>query len=87
MQVTHRISFGQAYLSKPTQTEAEGESAALFPRDARIRGLTYSAPLYVDVKKEVIRRNEDMLEEVATEIEEKVFVGKVRVMLMGQVSL
>lgn len=43
------VQFGQIYLSKPTVTEADGETALLFPKDARLRGLTYAAPLYVDV--------------------------------------
>ena len=45
------VRFGQIYLSKPTMTEADGETAILFPKDARLRGLTYAAPLYVDVTK------------------------------------
>jgi DNA-directed RNA polymerase II subunit RPB2 len=43
------VRFGQIYLSKPTVTEADGETAILFPKDARLRGLTYAAPLYGDV--------------------------------------
>ena len=43
------VRFGQIYLSKPTVTEADGETALLFPKDARLRGMTYAAPLYVDV--------------------------------------
>ena len=45
------ISFGQIYLSKPTNTELDGENTPLNPNDARLRNLTYSAPLYVDIKK------------------------------------
>ncbi|GJM86747.1 hypothetical protein PR202_ga02637 [Eleusine coracana subsp. coracana] len=42
----HKISFGQIYLSKPMMTEADGETATLFPKSARLRNLTYSAPLF-----------------------------------------
>ena len=45
------VKFGQVYLSRPTMTEADGETAVLFPREARLRSLTYAAPLYVDVQK------------------------------------
>ncbi|KAG9303768.1 hypothetical protein G9A89_018665 [Geosiphon pyriformis] len=45
------IHFGQVYLSKPTMTEADGSVQAMFPQEARLRNLTYAAPLYVDMKK------------------------------------
>lgn len=45
-----QIRFGQIYLSKPTFVEADGETAVLFPKEARLRNLTYAAPLYVDVE-------------------------------------
>jgi hypothetical protein len=35
-----RIKFGQIFLSKPLVTEADGETAALFPKEARLRNLT-----------------------------------------------
>ena len=36
-----RISFNQIYLSKPTMTEADGETSGMFPNEARLRNLTY----------------------------------------------
>jgi DNA-directed RNA polymerase II subunit RPB2 len=36
----YRIDFGQIYLSKPTMTEADGETVVLFPKEARLRNLT-----------------------------------------------
>ena len=36
----HEIRFGQIYLSKPTITEADGETSVLFPKEARLRNLT-----------------------------------------------
>lgn len=50
---TYKISFNQIYLSKPMVTEADGYTTTLFPKEARLRNLTYSAPLYVDMVKEV----------------------------------
>ena len=40
-----QIEFGQIYLSKPVFIEADGETAVLFPKEARLRNLTYAAPL------------------------------------------
>ena len=36
----YHIQFGQIYLSKPTITEADGETVVLFPKEARLRNLT-----------------------------------------------
>ncbi|KAJ3181120.1 DNA-dependent RNA polymerase II [Gaertneriomyces sp. JEL0708] len=91
----YSIEFGQIYLSKPTHTEVEGEIKPLFPQEARLRNLTYAAPLFVDVKKKVQfadptdPRNQDAqtMAEVVWETEqedeeyEKVFIGKVPIML------
>jgi DNA-directed RNA polymerase II subunit RPB2 len=50
--MTHRytITFSQIYLSRPTVTEADGSLAVVpvFPQEARLRNLTYSAPLYIE---------------------------------------
>jgi DNA-directed RNA polymerase II subunit RPB2 len=47
----YEVNFGQIYLARPATTEADGTVNPLFPQEARLRNLTYSAPLYVDVKK------------------------------------
>ncbi|KAL5989452.1 DNA-dependent RNA polymerase II [Asimina triloba] len=80
-QTIYKISFGQIYLSKPMMTESDGETATLFPKAARLRNLTYSAPLYVDVKKRVIRKGHDCEELAETQDFTKVFIGKVPIML------
>lgn len=36
----YKIKFGQIFLSKPLVTEADGETATLFPKEARLRNLT-----------------------------------------------
>lgn len=35
-------------------TEQDGVTAILFPQEARLRNLTYSAPLHVDVKSRLL---------------------------------
>ncbi|KAF2303335.1 hypothetical protein GH714_016852 [Hevea brasiliensis] len=77
----YKISFGQIYLSKPMMTESDGETATLFPKAARLRNLTYSAPLYVDVTKRVIKKGHDGEEVTETQDFTKVFIGKVPIML------
>lgn len=55
----YEIKFGQIYLSRPTVTEADGSVVPIFPQEARLRNLTYSAPLYVEMKKRVLVGRED----------------------------
>eukprot|EP00271_Cylindrocystis_brebissonii_P022832 TRINITY_DN8941_c0_g1_i2.p1 TRINITY_DN8941_c0_g1~~TRINITY_DN8941_c0_g1_i2.p1 ORF type:complete len:1189 (+),score=261.50 TRINITY_DN8941_c0_g1_i2:389-3955(+) len=82
-EASYKIQFGQVYLAKPNMTESDGETATLFPKAARIRGLTYSAPLYVDITKKVIKKTEDGLEEMEEDRVDKVFIGKIPIMLFS----
>ena len=50
----YEINFGKIYLSRPTMTEADGSTHPMFPQEARLRNLTYSSPLYVDMGKRVM---------------------------------
>lgn len=50
----YEIEFGKIYLSRPTMTEADGTTHPMFPQEARLRNLTYSSPLYVDMSKRVL---------------------------------
>jgi DNA-directed RNA polymerase II subunit RPB2 len=82
----YEIEFGQVYLSKPTMTEADGTTQPMFPNEARLRNLTYSAPLYVDVRKRVVDvdgRGEQVDVEDVEELS-KVFIGRVPIMLHSQ---
>lgn len=58
-------------------TESDGETATLFPKAARLRNLTYSAPLYVDVSRRIIKKGHDCEEVAESQDFAKVFIGKV----------
>jgi len=90
LQRRHEIKFGQIYLARATMTESDGTTSPMFPQEARLRNLTYSAPLYIDVRKRVLsaRGVEDPVEAdwqpaldddgVPIGVEEdKFFIGKV----------
>ncbi|THH33154.1 hypothetical protein EUX98_g1063 [Antrodiella citrinella] len=88
----YKIKFGQIYLSRPTVTEADGSVVPVFPQEARLRNLTYSSPLYIDMSKrvEIGRENPDsatgdlMFEPEPADREKdetKVWIGKVPIML------
>jgi DNA-directed RNA polymerase II subunit RPB2 len=89
----YEIKFGQIYLSRPTITEADGTVVPIFPQEARLRNLTYSAPLYIEMTKKVLVGREDpagapgemqwIQESGDDENSEpiKVWIGKVPIML------
>lgn len=89
-QPVFEIHFGQVYLSKPTTVEKDGTVTNIFPHEARLRNMTYSAPLYVDVQmnqylvsSEVNAQDptEDLGEPNSTEHARKEFLGYVPIML------
>nr|CAH8868026.1 unnamed protein product [Trichobilharzia regenti] len=80
--VQYRLKFEQIYLSKATHWEKDGSSVPMTPNDARLRNLTYAAPLYVDVMKRIIR--DSAVEEKPLE---KKFIGKIPIMLRSTYCL
>jgi DNA-directed RNA polymerase II subunit RPB2 len=38
--VEHHVTFEQVFMSRPLVTEMDGETATLFPKEARLRNLT-----------------------------------------------
>lgn len=80
---TISIKFGQIYLSKPT-AEIDGVAQQVTPNQARIRNLTYSAPLFVDITKTVVSGKGTKDESRKDEVLERVFIGKVPIMLRSK---
>jgi len=74
------IQLGQVFLSRPTAVEKDGRITNVFPHEARLRNLTYAAPLYVDVE---LRQydSEESTEAVSVEKVPKEFIGYVPIML------
>lgn len=77
------MKFEQIYLSKPTHWEKDGAPVPLMPNEARLRNLTYSAPLYVDVTKTTQRDDEEPVEQQHP----KTFIGKIPIMLRSTYCL
>ena len=50
----YELHFGQIYLSRPTITEMDGSVVPVFPQEARLRNLTYSAPIYLEVYRKFL---------------------------------
>jgi DNA-directed RNA polymerase II subunit RPB2 len=49
----YEIKFGTILLSRPSMTEGDGSTEACLPSEARLRNLTYSSPLYLEMTKKV----------------------------------
>ncbi|MBI4175935.1 MAG: DNA-directed RNA polymerase subunit B'' [Candidatus Aenigmarchaeota archaeon] len=44
-----KLKFGRIEVSRPIVKEADGSTRTIYPNEARIRNLTYAAPVYVDI--------------------------------------
>ncbi|KAI0068148.1 DNA-directed RNA polymerase II, subunit 2 [Artomyces pyxidatus] len=89
----YELKFGQIFLSRPTITEIDGSVVPIFPQEARLRNLTYSAPIYVEVFRKFSIGREDPdgqpgdmaweveLEDVPQQENPKVWIGKLPIML------
>lgn len=91
----YEITFGKIYLSRPTMTEADGTTHPMFPQEARLRNLTYSSPLYVDMGKRVLVSKDteftsadDVVWEPvvnqADDVISKIYIGKVPIMVRSK---
>ncbi|KAI8852979.1 DNA-directed RNA polymerase II subunit RPB2 [Chytridium lagenaria] len=82
----YTVQFRQIYVSKPTFRESDGVSRTLHPHEARIRGLTYASPLYVDVQMAIRRGRTNEQGDLVWEFEKedepaKLYIGDVPIML------
>lgn len=49
----YEIKFGTILLSRPALTEGDGYTGAMLPAEARLRNLTYSSPMFLEMSKKV----------------------------------
>jgi len=85
LKARYKIKFEQIYLSKPSFTEGDGSVVTIFPNEARLRNLTYSSPLYVDVTKTRYEVGEDQqLQLVSEHKDKKLFIGRIPIMLRSE---
>ncbi len=52
------VKFGQVFVSLPIISEADDETRELYPNEARLRDLTYSAPMYINISSKQYQLNE-----------------------------
>jgi len=85
-QIQYRLKFGQTHLSsKPTYQDSNEVFKDFTPNEARLRNMTYSSHLYVDLNFETYEIHKDKSEiKTAEEKKEKVKIGKVPIMVRSE---
>jgi DNA-directed RNA polymerase subunit B len=74
---TYDIKFGTIEVDKPRVVEVDGTVRSVYPRETRIRNLTYSAPLYLDI----------ILDDDGKETLECVNIGNLPIMVKSDLCL
>ena len=64
------IKLGQILLAKPAMTEGDGSTNIMLPQEARLRNLTYSAPMYLEMSKKVSVARERTVESTEDGLED-----------------
>ena len=79
-----QIEFGDVYYSKPIINENDGSSKIMTPQEARLRNLTYSSLVSVDIKIAIIKDpyNEKIC--VSEKKLNKVKIGKIPIMVRSK---
>lgn len=74
---TYNIKFGAIEIGEPRVVEVDGTVREVYPREARIRNLTYSAPLYLEIE----------LDDEGRETYERVNIGDIPIMVKSNLCL
>jgi DNA-directed RNA polymerase II subunit RPB2 len=82
----YEFEFGQLSLHKPQVEEMDGSVSTLTPHHARLRSLTYSSALYVNVHQKVFTVDEKTQKRTLLKLVdyEKVYLGHIPIMLKSE---
>lgn len=75
------VKFGKISVGRPKAREADGSYEEIFPSQARLRNLSYAAPVYFHMQ--LVRKYENGEEEVESE-EREVEIGEIPIMLKSK---
>ena len=84
-----RMEFDNIRIRKPTIFENNGSIQPMMPNDARLRNLTYTAPLYVDVKVSTsfIDNKNNGIIQTKSQVFPNIHLGKIPVMVGSKYCL
>jgi DNA-directed RNA polymerase beta subunit len=77
------VIFGSTFIDRPQFIETDSTITYVTPKESRLRGLTYSAPLYIDIKKITKKTNIETGEEREETKDEKILLAWVPIMLQS----
>ena len=82
----YQFEFGQLSLHKPQVEEMDGSISTLTPHHARLRSLTYSSALYVNVHQKVYSVDDETKRRTLVKVVdyEKVYLGHIPIMLKSE---
>lgn len=72
-----RYSFSEVYIPNPSIIKEDRSTRVMFPNEARQSDLTYSSPLFVNIKEEIVND----AGETETQIFKRVIIGNIPIML------
>ncbi|MCK4433494.1 MAG: DNA-directed RNA polymerase subunit B'', partial [Methanomicrobia archaeon] len=78
-----RVKFGKIRIGQPKTKEADGSRRVLYPMEAKLRDLTYAAPLFLEVYPVV---NEEKLTPVEVNIGELPIMAKSKICLLNKMD-
>lgn len=79
--ISCKVIFGSTFIDKPQFIESDGTCTFYTPLEARLRGLTYHAPLYLDVVKVVKKTSLETGESREETKKEKFLLAWIPIML------
>ena len=82
-----RLEFGNIYYNYPIINENNGSTKRMYPNDARLRNLTYSCNISVDLNIEVIEDPQNEKKLISSKTIKKVNIGKIPLMVRSKYCL
>ena len=76
----YRVRTGKLYIRKPFTREADGSNSMIYPTEARLRNLNYSAHMYLEMALDVEGEKQKRLTE-----EDAVYIGELPLMLKSDI--
>lgn len=75
------VNFGNIYFNKPVIFENNGSTKLMYPQDARLRNLTYSSQLLIDLNIEIYLNENGEKQMLNRKELKKVNIGKIPIMV------
>jgi len=75
------VNFGNIYFNKPVIFENNGSTKLMYPQDSRLRNLTYSSQLLIDINIEIYSNENGEKKKLNSKELKKINIGKIPIMI------